>query len=516
MKFFRFIAVFFAAGLGLLRTCGAVETNFSSGNMSDVKIQALRDVFEQEEISDARFKAVKGYDGLVFSQEARMKLDEILLVSDFQEQKAQLSGLLEKANADSQSWAEMEWNRLTSEKQAEYRDFRDEYTVRSADELQRLKAEIDSLHSSHQLKKWVKKLQNAFESRRRETGETGRSILSAVAKPFVYGWMGHHILTDDRSAHTANFKDARVYRAQNILSRESEGVLEASLLQQYAPTVVIEKTDSNAYDPSIDALGKVYLTGSDLQDAIPHVDTEEPTVYGYSRRIQIGHDSVLQLVYVIWFPEHPHVKGENDPEAGILEGWTVRISLNHDLHPVIAESVSNCGCYYKIFPYPQLEESARLEFGSVIPGKHFYLENSVSQKIDVTLPEILNIQQTQSGALALYYEAGTHQLLTMSAAEDLQEHVGSADAYSYRLAPYDELESLDFNGREASLFEPSGLVRQAHRAECTLLAPTGMFHAGHPRQRTTQLIYFDQYEFDNPHLLEEYLRLPKHAFGSDD
>ncbi len=55
----------------------------------------------------------------------------------------------------------------------------------------------------------------------------------------------------------------------------------------------------------------------------------------------------------------------------------------------------------------------------------------------------------------------------------------------------------------------------AHRDECFPLAPSGLFHAGHPRQRNTQMIYFDQAVFDDNKLLDEYMRLPAKAFSRD-
>lgn len=62
-----------------------------------------------------------------------------------------------------------------------------------------------------------------------------------------------------------------------------------------------------------------------------------------------------------------------------------------------------------------------------------------------------------------------------------------------------------------SLLDENGLVLKADRPECILLRPSGLFHAGHPRQRNTQMIYFDQADFDDNQLLEKYLRLPQHA-----
>ena len=88
----------------------------------------------------------------------------------------------------------------------------------------------------------------------------------------------------------------------------------------------------------------------------------------------------------------------------------------------------------------------------------------------------------------------------------------AAPQETYKLIPYEQLENLPFHNYQMSMFDENGLVRNAHRAECTLLAPSGLFHAGHPRQRNTQLIYFDQAPFDDKNLFETYMRMPKNAF----
>ena len=123
---------------------------------------------------------------------------------------------------------------------------------------------------------------------------------------------------------------------------------------------------------------------------------------------------------------------------------------------------------------------------------------------------------TQVGAvvlcLVLFFSAGYHQLVSMCAEPHASQDTASGLS-GYALHAYEDLEQLPFHGHQASLFGEDGLVRAAHRQECDLLSPSGLYHAGHARQRETQMIYFDETDFDDPTLLERYLRLPPHAFN---
>ena len=83
----------------------------------------------------------------------------------------------------------------------------------------------------------------------------------------------------------------------------------------------------------------------------------------------------------------------------------------------------------------------------------------------------------------------------------------------YQVRDYVELERTPFGATWASIFNEKGLVRGAHRRiESAMLTPLGLYRAGHPRQRGTQLIHFDQADFDDPALFDIYLRLPSSLF----
>jgi hypothetical protein len=79
----------------------------------------------------------------------------------------------------------------------------------------------------------------------------------------------------------------------------------------------------------------------------------------------------------------------------------------------------------------------------------------------------------------------------------------------YELHAYELLENMPTNFGRASMFGADGLVHNAGRPEGWLMAGTGMLSAGQPRQRGTQLVCWDKHSFDDPHLLEETLRLPR-------
>jgi len=79
----------------------------------------------------------------------------------------------------------------------------------------------------------------------------------------------------------------------------------------------------------------------------------------------------------------------------------------------------------------------------------------------------------------------------------------------YTLRPYEALERIVTPGGDVtSMFYDNGLVRHAQRKEGVYLTPAGILSAGQPRQRGMQLIAWEDWNFDAPHLFENALRLP--------
>jgi hypothetical protein len=340
-------------------------------------------------------------------------------------------------------------------------------------------------------------------------GRTMRMISTGPLVPFVYAWIWYHAETDDRSAHKPDFLSRTLFKPESkpTIIDPKQITSDWTLLEYYAPVVVQESTKNPSYDPAVDRFGEVWLEGSRDTGVTPHVDTDKPTVYAYADRVRIQGVVTRQLVYTLWYPEHPKLH-TFDPEAGPMEGLTMRITLNQDNRPLLFESVSACGCYYKVFPTERLEEWSSKEYPEKLKEKTFHLENTLPGKIDVLMPELVALASDPIQKVVLYYSAGKHQLVTIRPISELSHDDHSNASQNYRLVPYEALENLRIGKYNHSLFDENGLVLGAHRPECYLLTPSGLFHAGHPRQRNTQMIYFDQAEFDDQQLLETYLRLP--------
>ena len=338
---------------------------------------------------------------------------------------------------------------------------------------------------------------------------------TAPLVPVVYSWIWYIALVEDREAYEPDFKQRTVYSPDNPLevADSFETMSDWELLRYYAPVFVQgnEPHPRPLYAQRVDRFGEVWMTGENREEAIPKIDTKKPTVYAYLEEKETRGGKTKQLVYARWYPEHPPMRNI-DPESGPIDGWTLRISLNEANRPLLVETVASCGCYYKVFPSARLESWSGEEYGKKVEGKKFSLEKNKPYNIDVVIPELINFAGSQSQKIVAYYGAGNHHLKTIRPQEAMVAEDLTAPQESYRLASYDELENLDFQGYKIKMFDENGLVRKAHRAECTLLAPSGLFHAGHPRQRGTHLIYFDQEPFDADNLFDLYMRMPEDVF----
>jgi hypothetical protein len=495
-----------------------------------------------EDVADARYVDIKGFEHMKLNRFMLERIEDYKTLTGFAEKKAFVKQFLEDAYALNDRVIVASVDKLTNEDISEFFekavDFEKEegeeeefdinvpgstlrekfinaYRKHAKSEFQREQTVFLKLNSEASLDQYWQELVSNIEESIITKGRAMRLVTTAPLVPFVYAWIWYHAETDDRGPHVPEFADRSAFFPKVQEPQVDPAAIEddTSLLQRYAPIIIQEKAVDPEYAPSIDRFGKVYLEGERLAEALPGVNTDKPSVYAYVDRKRIQGRMTRQLVYTLWYPEHPklHVF---DPEAGPMEGWTFRVTLNRDNAPVIYESVSNCGCYYKVFPTRRLEDRAMQEFREKEAGKTFYLEKKLPGKIDAVVPEIVDQSRAPTARPVLYYSAGAHQFVTVRPEPAMADAERRAPRETYQLLPYEQLENLPFDHHHASLFDKNGLVRKADRLECTLLKPSGIFHAGHPRQRRTQLIYFDQSEFDDSKLFEKYLRLPSRAFES--
>lgn len=274
-------------------------------------------------------------------------------------------------------------------------------------------------------------------------------------------------------------------------------------LLKHAPLFVQEEASEISYPAEDDAIGEVRAE----DDGAIQIDTQRPVVYGYTRTVLLGDVPHVQLIYAIWYPEHPKLRTPVDPEAGKIDGATIRITLDSKLRPAVVETLNNCGCHHRIYPASWLEEQASQEYGRPIEGKLHAIERDVKGKYDLIIPKLIDPSADERPIVRC--RAGTHAVVDVDFIDRRTDEPVSLTR-AYELRSYDELEQLRTpNGRTVSMFLDNGLVRGAERLEGAIFTPLGMLSAGQPRQRGTQLINWDQFDFDDPRLLERTLRLPR-------
>ncbi len=249
------------------------------------------------------------------------------------------------------------------------------------------------------------------------------------------------------------------------------------LFATYAPVFEIETAGD------FDRMGEPYWAG----ESVPRIDVDRPTVYTRIDYTRIEDRSLLQLVYVAWFPERPAAHWF-DLLAGRLDGIVWRVTLAPDGEPVLFDSIHPCGCYHMFFTTPRIEAIAA-------PS-----ESIEWAFIPATLPRIETGQR-----LVVSLQSRTHYLRNV--------WPGRADgAIDYRFADYDALRSLPLpDGGSRSLFADDGLVPGTARGERFLFWPMGIRSAGAMRQAGSQATAFvGRRHFDDPDLIEKRFRL-RHA-----
>lgn len=489
----------------------------------DALVADLTALFAEAKAGDARYLAVEDRPYLVFDQQSREALAAFPADGGVEEQRDFLGRSLERAVTLGDERTRLELPRVPPARLA---DFAVAHGVAAGDDPiaavngayvkassrlreQELAAIAGLDHAG--LAGYRDALDAHIEESIKTRGRTLRQLALLPLAPFVKLWMGMHIATEADKVVTGDFSDATLYLPPDgaDTAADPSGLDGEALLARYAPVIAVEHKEGVSYDPKADRFGEVQMDGADVAHAQPRIDVEHPTVYTYVQRTTIEGVPLRQLVYTFWFPERPRLNGTFDPEVGTTQGAIIRVTLDSANRPVVYENVSSCGCYYKVFPAAGLERLAARQFGQPLKRKHFVLENDVPRKIDVNMPNL--VEHAAEGRVIASYTAGAHDVASI--ARFSPGSIGGG-RQTYRMLPYEALENLPFNGATISMFDEDGLVRSADRLEATLLAASGIYHAGTPRQRGTLMIYFDQADFDDPSLLTHYLRLPAGAFES--
>jgi len=280
-----------------------------------------------------------------------------------------------------------------------------------------------------------------------------------------------------------------------------------TLLEKLAPVIAQEISRSARYAERIDQIGAVRLQGDPAHVEVS-IDTSEPQVYAYVRRVVIHGHEYPQLVYCYWFPEHPPAR-RGDPEAGPIDGATLRVTLDGRDRPAVIEAVQNCGCHFRCFASRRLDAAAKAEFGSASDQDQSALTRPGGSMAAIFSEDLFDAPETGDPRPIVFSPAGSHVPVGVAFGATGLEGRKVLERKQYGLHPYELLENMPTDFGRASMFGADGLVHNAGRTEGWLLAGTGMLSAGQPRQRGTQLICWDKQSFDDPHLLEKVFRLPR-------
>lgn len=282
---------------------------------------------------------------------------------------------------------------------------------------------------------------------------------------------------------------------------------EASLIGKYAPIIGVEWPAQRTYDANFDRIGGVRLVGTNQIDKVS-IDPADPTVYTYLTNAKIQGQKFKQLNYVWWFDERPEMV-KDDPASGHIDGSMLRITLDANDRPLFVESSLNCGCAHEVFVSNRIESAARKAFGGAVKDKRFAVEKNLTGKHDVVVINTFDLESQADRTLVLL-SAGYHEVCQVSFnSSKWSDALAIAEETTYQLADYDSLDALPVGGGIASMFGSDGLVHHAGRPEGYMLVPSGILSAGQPRKRGTQRIRWDDHLHDDPHLLENTLRIPK-------
>lgn len=462
------------------------------------------DVTVWEKVRDARAQRIESLAGLRVDSAARSQFDAAMVSDELDVAREYALSFFEQAHALAVETAASEIRRLDDEaindlgaqyftEQVTSRDQLIAAYQREADAaLADQQRAVNEAESVAQLRLILELIDDRVEQPVKYQGKTGRMLT----------WFPFYLpskIAADRVQESGpgcplflgGFDAADIYTAQGDVE---------STLERYAPTLVVEQNAEATYAPQADDIGRV------VADDVDHVsiDTDEPVIYGYSRWILLAGHEHEQLIYTAWFPEHPQLEPD-DPMAGHIDGLTVRITLDRSGRPAIVETIANCGCFHGLYPTRELEDAVQQEFGPPEEGTRYTLERDAGHKLNAHIPSLLELTDLDARPV-VYVAAGWHSIVHVTFEPPDSE---DATEKAYWLSPYTDLELLPTpDGGYTSMFYDNGLVRHAQRPEGVYFTPLGMLSAGQPRQRETQLIYWDQYDFDEPGLLSRLLHLP--------
>ena len=276
----------------------------------------------------------------------------------------------------------------------------------------------------------------------------------------------------------------------------------ALLLRAYAPDIHIETRGH------YDRFGALqWGADSMLPDAFeasrpgsaqaPSVVVDQPVTYQRLAYTRYQGQTLLQLVYSVWFPERPRVSGI-DLLSGQLDSVVLRLTLAPDGTPWLYDSIHSCGCYHLFFPTPSARPLVPPSTGISSTPEPFEWAF-----VPTVLPALKAGQR-----MTLHLESQTHYV------KGLQPVVAPAGGSPTPYALLDDaaLRMLPVSGAltgvTRSAFWPNGIVPGTERGERLLFWPMGIASPGAMRQWGRQPTAFvGRRHFDDARLMEQRFEL---------
>lgn len=269
--------------------------------------------------------------------------------------------------------------------------------------------------------------------------------------------------------------------------RDALGIPELSardqelLFSAFAPVVEVETTGD------YDRIGPLYWAASTRE--APDVDIAHPTIYRRLAFTRYGDQTLVQIVYLLWFRDRPDVSWL-DPVSGHLDGLFFRVTLNPSGRPLVYDTIHPCGCYHMFFPTPLVTPIPAPESGiewAFVPHKLPMIE----------LPHRIVIR----------VQSRSHYII------DIHPERGRTSAGEiYALADEAQLRTLPTPTGPRSIYGHDGVVRGTERLERFVTWPLGLEEAGSMREwghHATALI--GRRQFDDADLIERRFALKPRA-----
>jgi hypothetical protein len=217
----------------------------------------------------------------------------------------------------------------------------------------------------------------------------------------------------------------------------------------------------------------------------PEVDAAHPAVYRRLAFTRYRGQTLVQVVYLIWFSERPD-SGWLDPLSGELDGLFFRVTLDTAGRPLVYDTIHPCGCYHMFFPTALM---------APLPAPDPDIEWAFVPR---RLPAIELPQR-----MVLRVQSQTHYLVGIH-----PEAAPGPAGTAYALADEFDLRTLPSATGPRSIYGRGGIVRGTERGERFATWPLGLDEAGSMREwgrHATALI--GRRQFDDADLIERRFAL---------